>query len=348
MRIKVGNIIIGSKYIPIQTMLKNSINNIDLSLKKIDKLSKIGCDIIRVAVPDEKSIISLSEILKNTKLPVVADIHFDYRLAIKAIEAGVNKIRINPGNIGKKENIKKLIDCLKNYNIPIRIGINCGSLPQHLIRKFPDNSIKVMIESAKEEISYFKKYGYNRIILSFKSSNVMETIKINKLAKKTFDFPLHIGVTEAGDMIDGSIKNSIGISSLLLEGIGDTIRVSLTSNEENEIIVGKKILEAIGRRDSNVEIISCPTCGRTISNVEEIVKSIKEKLLSDKTFSKSLKIAVMGCTVNGPGEAKNADFGVACGYDQSIIFKNGKKLKIIKNSSILDELLLIMNEYYEK
>ncbi|MCK4796100.1 MAG: flavodoxin-dependent (E)-4-hydroxy-3-methylbut-2-enyl-diphosphate synthase [Spirochaetes bacterium] len=346
MRIKVGNVIIGENYIPIQTMIKNSVRDVKTTIDKINKLANIGCDIIRISIPDSDSILSLKEVIGHSLIPIVADIHFDYRLAIMAAEAGVQKIRINPGNIGHESKVKKVIDCVKEYNIPVRIGINSGSLPTHLIKKYHNNSIKIMIESAKEEIRYFEKYGYDNIVLSFKSSNVLETISINRKAKKIFNFPIHIGVTEAGDFVDGAIKNTAGISILLMEGIGDTIRVSLTAKEEHEIIVGKKILESVGRRIPDIEIISCPTCGRTEADIEKIVAELKKRFIEIKLKQK-IKIAVMGCVVNGPGEAKSADFGVACGRDKSIIFENGKKLKIIKNNAILDELLIMASRYYE-
>ena len=344
MEINVGNVIIGSKFIPVQTMIKNHISNLDKTINKLNKLSNIGCDIVRVAIPDKKSAISLKNILKYSTIPIVADIHFDYKLAIMSIQAGVHKIRINPGNIINKKYIKNIIDCLKEYNIPVRIGINSGSLPVHLIKKYNNYILKVMIESAKEEIKFFEKYGYGKIVLSFKSSNVKDMINVNKFAKNEFDFPLHIGVTEAGDIIDGTIKNTAGLSILLNQGIGDTIRVSLTSSEENEVKVGKKILESLGLRESNIDIISCPTCGRTEVDIEKIVNKLKQ-VISKIRLKKNIKIAVMGCVVNGPGEAKNSDFGVACGKNKSIIFKNGKKIKVIKNDLILDELLLVLNEY---
>jgi len=348
MKIKIGNVIIGGKYIPIQTMIKNDIKNIDLTIKKINKLSDIGCDLIRVAVPDKSSIPSLKEIIKHSKIPVIADIHFDYKLALMSIDAGAGKIRINPGNIGDEKKIIKVIEAAKAGSIPIRIGINCGSLPKDILDKYPDDNIKTMIETAKEEIKFFNKLNYENIVLSFKSSNVLETILVNKAAKKEFNYPLHIGVTEAGDLIDGTVKNSIGISVLLMEGIGDTIRVSLTADEEQEIIVGKKILESTGKRIPEIEIISCPTCGRTVNKIDLIVKNIKKDIKNHKKLRKNIKIAVMGCIVNGPGEAKHADFGVACGKDKSMIFKDGKRIKIIKNDRILDELLIIMSDYYEE
>ena len=240
--ISVGNIKIGNRnFIPVQTMLKNPVWEIDKTLEKIERLEKIGCDILRITVPDQQALAGLKEILKITKLPIVADIHFDYKLAIASVEAGVHKVRINPGNIGDKSRVQCVIDCLKKHGTPVRIGINKGSLPKHLKEKYKD-PIKVMIESAREEAEYFKEAGYDNVVLSFKSSTVTETIAVNRLAKQEFDYPLHIGVTEAGDLIDGTIKNSIGIATLLQEGIGDTIRVSLTAAEEEEVKTGIKIL----------------------------------------------------------------------------------------------------------
>jgi len=347
MIINVGNVKIGSDYIPIQTMIKNHINEVDKIIKKIHYLSNSGCDLIRVAVPDANAVKFLKLIIKDSVIPVIADIHFDYKLAIMAVEAGVCKVRINPGNIGDEKNIKKIIDCVKANDIPVRIGINSGSLPKKLINKYGNDNLKIMIESAREELSYFEKYNFNKLVLSFKSSNVIETIKINQMAKKEFPYPLHIGVTEAGDKMDGTIKNSIGISYLLLNGIGDTIRVSLTSKEEDEITAAKKILEAIGKRKALLEIISCPTCSRTETNIEDLVENFKLKA-KDIKLKENVKVAVMGCVVNGPGEASHSDFGVACGKGKSIIFKKGKKIKIINNKRILDELLIILKDYYEK
>ncbi|OHD26078.1 MAG: 4-hydroxy-3-methylbut-2-en-1-yl diphosphate synthase [Spirochaetes bacterium GWD1_27_9] len=344
MKINIGKLTIGGDYIPIQSMIKNPVTEVDKTIQKIERLANIGCDIIRITVPDETAVSGLREVLKNVTIPVVADIHFDYKLAIMAIEAGVHKVRINPGNIGGEEKVKKVIDCLKEHNIPVRIGINGGSLPKHLKEKYVDN-VKTMLEAAKEEVGYFDKYGYDKIVLSFKSSNVLETIEINTLAKKEFGFPLHIGVTEAGDKIDGTVKNSIGVGHLLLNNIGDTIRVSLTAPEEDEVLVGKKILESVGRRSPELEIISCPTCGRTEVNIENLVSQVKQATNFVK-LKQRIKIAIMGCVVNGPGEASSANFGVACGKDKSIIFKDGKNLKNVNNTQILDELLNILKEYY--
>ncbi len=343
LQIKVGNAVIGGRHIPIQTMLKNRVTDVDRTLGRIEALAAIGCDIVRITVPDMASVQGLRRVLKHSMLPIVADIHFDYRLAILAVEAGAHKIRINPGNIGDETRVRKVIDCVKEHGIPVRIGINGGSLPKRLKIRYRD-PVQAMIEAAREEIGYFEERDYRNIVLSFKSSSVMETIDVNRLARQIFPYPFHIGVTEAGDLIDGTIKNAAGIAALLLEYVGNTIRVSLTAPEEEEVIVAKKILEAIGRRESSCEIISCPTCGRTDGDISRMVRNIKETL-SGKTLSKRLKIAVMGCVVNGPGEAEHADFGVACGKGKSILFKNGAKLKVVQNNDIMDELMLMLDEY---
>ena len=252
MQINVKNQIIGGDYIPIQTMLKNPITEIDLSLKKIHELASAGCDIIRITIPTKETLEALKKVLPHSPIPIVADIHFDYQLAIGSIEAGVNKVRINPGNIGDKTKVKKIIDCLKQHHIPVRIGINKGSLPEKL-KKIHNNPIDIMLETAKEEIKWFAQENYHTIVLSFKSSTVHETIEVNRRAKKLFPYPLHIGVTEAGDLYDGIIKNAVGIGTLLDEGIGDTIRVSLTAPEIEEIKAGIKIVEAIGKREAEVK-----------------------------------------------------------------------------------------------
>ncbi|MCG8572759.1 MAG: flavodoxin-dependent (E)-4-hydroxy-3-methylbut-2-enyl-diphosphate synthase [Spirochaetes bacterium] len=344
--VKVKDVIIGGEYIPIQTMIKNPVTDIDLTVSKINRLQKLGCDIIRISVPDQASAVALKEVIRQTSIPIVADIHFDYRLAIQAIEAGVHKVRINPGNIGSADRVKKVIACLKEYQIPVRIGINGGSLPDHLMNKGL-STVEMMLKAAEEEINYFEEADYHNIVLSFKSSHVLETIEVNRKADQKFHYPLHIGITEAGDLLDGTIKNCCGLTPLLLSGIGNTIRVSLTAPEEEEIKVGQRILEAVGKRVPEIEVVSCPTCGRTEVNISDIVQQIKMKI-QGKKFNKQLKIAVMGCVVNGPGEAKDCDFGIACGKNKSMLFYQGKKLKMIKNEAILDELLIIMEKFYEK
>jgi len=343
LQVRVGNAVIGGKHIPIQSMIKNRVTDVDRTLEKIESLAAIGCDIVRITVPDMAAVEGLRHVTRYSKLPIVADIHFDYRLAILAIEAGAHKIRINPGNIGDERRIRKVIDCLIEHRLPVRIGINSGSLPKRLKPLYHD-PVQAMIEAAREEIGYFEDRGYRNIVLSFKSSSVMETINVNRLARQIFPYPFHIGVTEAGDLIDGTIKNVAGLTTLLLEYIGNTIRVSLTAPEEEEVIVAKKILEAIGRRESLFEIISCPTCGRTNSDIGKMVRELKVNLVG-KTLSKRLKIAVMGCVVNGPGEAEHADFGVACGMGKSVLFKNGTKLKVVHNDDIMNELMLMLEEY---
>jgi (E)-4-hydroxy-3-methylbut-2-enyl-diphosphate synthase len=307
-------------------------------------LTTAGCDIIRVTVPDNEALAALPEICRGSAIPVVADIHFDYRLAIGAVKAGVSKVRINPGNIGSKERVKEVIDCCRSASVPIRIGINGGSLPGHLIEKYGSDRVSAMIACAVEETAWFEEHDFTNVVLSFKSSNVLETIVVNRLASKKFPYPLHIGVTEAGDVMDGTVKNSIGIGVLLQEGIGNTIRVSLTAPELSEVQAGLRILESCGKRQSRLEIISCPTCGRTDADIVSIVAAVKKALAGVEVIH-PLKIAVMGCMVNGPGEAKGCDFGVACGKKKSILFKDGMKIKTVNNNRIIDELLIIASGF---
>lgn len=345
MNIQVGGVTIGGGRIPVQTMIKNPVTDVDATVGKIERLAALGCDIIRISVPDRESAAALKSVLAQSRLPVVADIHFDHRLAILAAEAGVHKVRINPGNIGDASKVARVIDCLKAHGIPARIGINGGSLPKNLSNRRSD-PVGAMIEAARREIAHFEDRGHEKIVISFKSSSVMTTIAVNRLARKVFPYPLHIGVTEAGDLMDGAIKNAAGISVLLAEHIGNTIRVSLTAPEEDEVRVALKILEAAGRREPVMEIISCPTCGRSGGDIQAIVASLKGRL-AGVSFPKKLKIAVMGCVVNGPGEAEHADFGVACGKGSSIIFRQGKKLKTVGNDAILDELGRLADEFIE-
>ncbi len=342
-KVNVGPIVIGGNNIPVQTMIKNPVTEVEKTLEKIERLASLGCDIIRIAVPDQKSIPLLREVTAASLIPVVADIHFDHRLAVAAVEAGVHKVRINPGNIGEPDRVERVAACLKDHDIPVRIGINCGSLPRHLLETYEDRTT-VMIEAAKEEISFFEKFNYHKIVLSFKSSTVSETIQVNRLASKLFPYPLHIGVTEAGDLIDGAVKNAAGLSVLLDEEIGNTIRVSLTAPEEDEIRVGLKILEAAGKRKPGVEIISCPTCGRAGGPIQDTVRTLKE-ILASRPVRCPVKIAVMGCMVNGPGEAKDADFGVAWGKERSIIFEKGIKSATVRNSEIITKMGKILEKY---
>ena len=336
--VKVGNIKIGgNERIPIQSMLKVSPDNVEGNAQQAAKLKDAGCDIIRVAIPDMNAIRLIPAIKNKVNIPLVADIHFDYKLAIESVAAGINKIRINPGNIGDKSRIKLVVDACKSRNIPIRIGVNSGSLEKKILEKYQKPTAEALCESAMYHASLLEKFDFYNIVLSMKSSNVVTMVKAYELAAANCDYPLHLGVTETGTERFGIIKSSIGIGSLLLSGIGDTIRVSLTAEPEKEIYCAKDILKAIGLRNDGIEVISCPTCGRTKINLIEIVKEVEEKL---KNCNKNLKVAIMGCCVNGPGEAREADVGIAGGEGIGIIFKKGKVVRKVKEDELVRELLL--------
>lgn len=333
MKVKIGNLLIGEgERIAIQSMCNTKTTDIDASVAQILTLEKAGCDIIRLAVPDAKSAIALKEIIKQVNIPVVADIHFDYKLAVMSADSGVSKVRINPGNIGKIEYVKYLADYLKERKIPIRIGVNGGSLE----KEFESLSLpEAMCKSAMKHIRLLEECNFNDIVISVKSSNVKENVLAYRMISKSCDYPLHLGVTESGIFETGLIKSAIGIGSLLLDGIGATIRVSLTADPIKEVEAGVSILQSLNLGTPHVEVISCPTCARTNIDVEGLAKLVSN---ATKYIKKDLKIAVMGCVVNGPGEAKNCDFGIAGGQCKSVIFKDGVILKTIKNEEIIQEI----------
>lgn len=333
-KVKIGKITIGGgEKIAIQSMTNTKTSDIDGTIKQLAKLEKAGCDIARCSVPDDASAKALREIVSSTSMPIVADIHFDYRLAVKAADAGVAKIRINPGNIGDESKVEYLAKYLKERNIPIRIGVNGGSLD----KKYEGMPLaSAMCESALEHVRLLEKHGFYDIVISVKSSDVINTIKAYRLLSEKCDYPLHVGVTEAGIYEKGLIKSAIGIGSLLCDGIGDTIRVSLTDDPVKEVYAAKEILKAIGRYDgAYAEVVSCPTCARTCIDVQGIATKIEEYA---RTLDKSVKIAVMGCVVNGIGESKGCDIGVAGGKDKSVIFREGKIIETVPNDKIYEEL----------
>lgn len=332
--IQIGGVRIGGKNpVAIQSMCTTKTHDVYATVKQILKLEKEGCDIIRVAVPDERAANAIPEIKKRIHIPLVADIHFDYTLAIKALEKGADKIRINPGNIGGE---KRVLEILKVCKVPIRIGINSGSLETH---KHPIH--KAMVESALKWVRFCEDRGFAQIVLSLKSSNVAETIAAYELISRKVDYPLHVGITEAGTLIPGAVKSAIGIGSLLQKGIGDTIRVSLTEDPVQEIKVAKEILKALGLYKKEPEIVSCPTCGRTEINLRKLVQEVEKRAASIK---KPLKIAVMGCMVNAVGEAKEADFGIGGGKGKGVIFKKGKIIKTVPESKLVDELFKLIEQ----
>ena len=339
--IKIGNIFIGgNNSIAIQSMTNTKTKDIASTVAQIFALEKAGCDIVRVAVLDEADALAIREIKSVVKLPVVADIHFNYNLALMAIENGADKIRINPGNIDGEENLKKIIHCAKMHSIPIRIGVNSGSVNKNYLEKYKEKST-ALIKSLLAQVAFFEKNKFDDLVLSVKSTNVVETVDINRKLSKLCSYPLHIGVTEAGPESVGIVKNSIGIGVLLLEGIGDTIRVSLTDNPVKEVYSAKKILRACGISVSGINFVSCPTCGRCMTDMVPLANEIYERL---KFIDASLSVAVMGCAVNGPGEAKDADVGIAFGNNEAILFKHGRVEKFLPIDNIVNTFVGIVEE----
>lgn len=333
--IKIGNVFIGSTHqIAIQSMTNTPTKDISKTVEQIKELEKVGCHIVRVAVLDIDDAQAIKEIKKQINIPIVADIHFDYRLAIEAIEAGADKIRINPGNIGSNENVKKVVDAAKLHNIPIRIGINSGSVEKHLLEKYNGPTPEAMLESITNHVKLLESLNFYNIVLSIKSTNIENTIKTNRLLKEHFNYPIHIGLTESGTVLSGSIRSSYALGVLLSEEIGDTIRVSLNGNPVNEIPTCKEIL-SMHDLYTKPTLICCPTCGRTKYNMVEIVNEIESFL---NTINSNITVAIMGCVVNGPGEAKHADIGIAGGINEAVLFKHGEIIRKIKEENILEEL----------
>ena len=339
MKVKIGNVVIGDgEKIAIQSMCNTKTTDIEGSIKQILELEKYGCDIVRLSVPDKESSICLKEIIKGVHIPVVADIHFDYKLAIAACDSGASKIRINPGNIGDESKVKYVADYLNERQIPIRIGVNGGSLEKQY-SNLPLS--EAMCKSALGHIALLEKFNFYNTIISVKSSDVKTCVEAYRLLKKSCDYPLHIGVTEAGIYEKGVIKSAIGIGSLLLDGIGDTIRVSLSDEPYKEVLVAKEILNSLKLGAPYVEVISCPTCARTNIDVAGLARMVVD---ATQDIKKSAKIAVMGCVVNGPGEAQRCDFGVAGGKDKSAIFVKGQVVKTVNNEDLIKEILAFIDK----
>lgn len=336
-KIKVGNIYIGGdSKIAVQSMTNTDTRDIEATVNQILRLEKAGCDIVRCAVPDMEAAEAIKEIVKRVNIPVVADIHFDYRLAIKAMENGISKLRINPGNIGSRDRVEKVVKIAKEKNIPIRIGVNAGSLEKGILEKYGRPCPEALVESALEHVKILESLDFYDIVISIKSSNVNEMIESYRLISGKVDYPLHLGVTEAGTIFQATVKSSVGIGSVLSEGIGDTLRVSITGDVEEEVKVGREILKSLGYIDDGIKFVSCPTCGRTEINLIDIANEVEEKL---STVKKNIKVAVMGCVVNGPGEAKEADIGIAGGKGCGIIFKKGQIIKKVKEEELVSELM---------
>lgn len=334
--VKIGKITIGAGYpAALQTMLKTPLTDTKAVIAKIGQLKEIGCDIIRAAVPDMKNAACIKEIVSHTDVPFVADIHFDYRLAIESVKNGAAKLRINPGNIGGEKCIREVVACLKEYRIPVRIGVNGGSLEKDILAKHGAPTAQALYESALRSIGLFNRFGYDDIVVSIKSSDVAATVAANRLFAAAQNYPLHLGVTEAGAGTAGLVRSCVGIGALLLDGIGDTLRVSLTGPPEDEIDAAKQILSACNLHQEGIRVVSCPTCGRCRTDTLSVVESIRQKTADIKTV---LTVAVMGCAVNGPGEAKEADIGIAFGNGNGVIFKQGKKYRAVKTKDAVDVL----------
>jgi len=336
-QVKVGTVPIGgNEPVVVQSMTCTKTEDISSTVEQIKRLEKASCEIIRVAVPTQKAADFLGEIKSQISIPIIADIHFDYRLAIQAIQNGADKIRINPGNIGSKDRVRKVLETAQKYHIPIRIGVNAGSLEKQLIEKHNGITPKGLVESALKHLAICKEVQFEDVVLSIKASQIPLMIEANRMLAKETDCPIHLGVTEAGTQKIGTLRSALGIGTLLAEGIGDTIRVSLTGDPVEEVKAGFEILKSLNLRKHGLTLISCPTCGRTQSNLISIAEKV-EKALADIQIP--ITVAVMGCAVNGPGEAKEADIGVACGKENALLFKKGEVVRKIQENEIVDTLV---------
>lgn len=339
-QVKVGNLSLGGGEIYIQSMLNKPPDDIEGNLSQAEELERAGCDILRAAVPDFGAVRLISALKERVLMPIAADIHFNYKLAIESVAAGADKIRINPGNIGSDENIRRTVSVCRSKNVPIRIGVNSGSLEKDILKKYGSPCAEALAESALRNIRLLEKFDFEDIIVSVKSSDVKTVIAANRILARECGYPLHLGVTEAGTERMGTIKSAIGIGALLADGIGQTIRVSLTGDPVSEIYAAKDMLSALGLR-KGINIISCPTCGRTKTNLISFVREAEKAL---DGISKDITVAIMGCEVNGPGEAASADVGVAFCGGNAVIFKNGKIIKKINEDNALKELINEVND----
>jgi len=336
-KIKVGNIYIGGgSKVSVQSMTNTDTRDVDATVKQILALEKAGCEIVRCAVPDMLAAQAIKDIVKQIHIPLVADIHFDYKLALKSIENGISKLRINPGNIGSYDKIKLVAKAASDKGIPIRIGVNSGSLESDILEKYGHVCAQALVESALRHVEILESLNFYDIVISIKSSDVVMMIESYKLISEKVDYPLHLGVTEAGTTWRGTIKSSVGIGALLAQDIGDTIRVSLTGDVIDEVKVGIEILKSLGYIEDGIKFVSCPTCGRTQIDLIKIANEVEQKLADCK---KNIKIAIMGCVVNGPGEAREADIGIAGGKGVGLIFKKGEIIKTVKEEDLVEELL---------
>ena len=334
--IRIGDVVIGGNHpVAIQSMTNTKTEDIKGTVEQIHRLEAAGCEIVRCTVPTLEAAEALREIKKNIQIPLVADIHFDYRMAIAAIENGADKIRINPGNIGGEERLRAVVDKAKEHEIPIRVGVNSGSLEKTLLEKYGAVTAEGIVESALDKVRMIEEMGYDNLVVSIKSSDVMMCVKAHELIAEQCPYPLHVGITEAGTVYSGNIKSSIGLGIILYEGIGNTIRVSLTGDPSEEIRSAKLILKTLGLRKGGIEVVSCPNCGRTQIDLIGLANQV-EKMVQE--FPLDLKVAVMGCVVNGPGEAREADIGIAGGKGEGLLIKKGEVVKKVKEEELLETL----------
>ena len=340
--IRVGSVAVGGDApVSVQTMCNTKTHDVDATVRQIRAMQAAGADIVRLAVPDERAALAIDKIKEQVSVPLVADIHFDYRLALLCAERGIDKIRLNPGNIGGPENVKAVADACRYRHIPIRIGVNAGSLEKRLLEKYGHPCPEAMVESAQSHVDLLLRNNFEDICLSLKSSTVPLTVAAYRLAAETFPFPLHLGVTETGTEYNGTIQSAVGIGALLMEGIGNTIRVSLTADPVREVTAGIAILKAAGVRSGGVKFVSCPTCGRTEIDLIGLATRVEERV---RDLPRDITVAVMGCVVNGPGEAREADFGIAGGKDKGLLFRKGEVLGTYPYDELLDRLMALIEE----
>ena len=334
--IRIGDVVLGGNHpIAIQSMTNTRTEDVKATVEQILRLEAAGCEIIRCTVPTSEAAEALKEIKKQIHIPLVADIHFDYRMAIAAIENGADKIRINPGNIGSQERVRAVVEKAKEYGVPIRIGVNSGSLEKHLLEKYGGVTAEGIVESAMEKVKMIEQMDYDNLVVSIKSSDVLMCVKAHELIAKQCPYPLHVGITESGTLYSGNIKSSVGLGIILHEGIGNTIRVSLTGDPVEEIRTAKLILKTLDLRKGGVEVVSCPTCGRTRIDLIGLANQVEQMV---QEFDLDIKVAVMGCVVNGPGEAREADLGIAGGIGEGLLIKKGEVVKKVKEEELLETL----------
>ncbi len=335
--VKIG----GDAPVVVQSMTKTDTRDVNATVRQIRRLERLGCEVIRVAVPDMVAAEAIGEITKRISIPLIADIHFDWRLALKSIEQGAHGLRINPGNIGAKWKVRELVEAAKDRKIPIRVGVNSGSLPKDLLKKYGHPTADALVEAATRQIEMLHELGFHQIKVSLKGTDVPLTVNAYRLFSSRFDYPLHIGITEAGPPPLGIVKSAVGLGILLSEGIGDTIRVSLTAPPYDEVRVAYEILSTLGIRKHGINLVSCPTCGRCTVNIQGIARKLQKRI---EGIEKPLTVAVMGCAVNGPGEAREADLGVAGSKGEGLLFKKGKVVKKVRETEMLDELIRMIKE----